>query len=59
MVGRPLYGALIERLRKRATIASLEHKFGLESDLLDAIAVIGGITTEGTEAGPHPDTLNG
>lgn len=35
------YGALIERLRKRAALANEINEFGLEGDLLDAAAALG------------------
>ena len=57
MSGRRFYEALIERLRKRATVASLEHHYGLESDLSDAANAIASLcrqTFEDTEAGEHP-----
>lgn len=34
------YGALIERLRKRAALAQEINESGLESDLLDAAAAL-------------------
>lgn len=35
------YGALIDRLRKRAALANGINEFGLEGDLLDAAAALG------------------